>query len=360
MNELKNPITDLMSNCRAKNFPLTGYFELTPRCSLDCKMCYVHLTDEQMRERGCTDLSTEQWIDLIDQAADAGMVFTVLTGGECMLHKGFKEIYLEMKKRNLLITINTNATLINDDYIEFFKKYPPNMIRVSIYGITDDGYERVTGRRVFSRVCENVLKLKHAGFYVKISVTVSRQLYEEAAQIVQFARENHIPYNVDMAMFDAEQETGRSRIDYDLTADEIVAKYLEIMNVEGRIPAHNDTVPEIPERISDGTVATALRCSAGRAEFCIKWNGLMQPCIMEIPNAPKVTELGFEESWKIVTQISRDFVIPVECVACKMQPVCSNCVFLRRDAKDPGHANPEICKVTAAKLKAGITKLKTE
>lgn len=353
----QNPLNDLMNSCRKKEYPLSGYFELTPRCSLDCKMCYVHLTDEQMKERGCSELSSEQWIDLVDQAADAGMLFSILTGGECLLHKGFKEIYLHMKKKNLLITVNTNATLINDDYIEFFKKNPPNLFKISLYGISDDGYETVTGRRVFGKVRDNILKMQDAGFNLKISVTVSRQLYDEAVQIVQFALDHHIPYNVDMAMFDAEQDTGRSRNDYDLSAEEIASKYLEIREAEGIKLYDNHDIPEIPSRLSDDTVAKSLRCSAGRSSFAIKWNGLMQPCIMEIHNAPDVTAVGFQKAWEQVCNISKNMIIPVECISCKMQSACSQCAFLRRDPKDPAHANPEICKVTIAKLKAGITKL---
>ena len=33
---------------REKNIPISGSFELTPLCNLDCKMCYVHLNKAQM------------------------------------------------------------------------------------------------------------------------------------------------------------------------------------------------------------------------------------------------------------------------------------------------------------------------
>ena len=44
---------------RDRGVPISGTFELTPLCNLDCKMCYVHLRKEQMR--GAQLLSTEQW-----------------------------------------------------------------------------------------------------------------------------------------------------------------------------------------------------------------------------------------------------------------------------------------------------------
>ena len=34
---------------REEAIPLTGTFELTPLCNLDCKMCYVHLNKAQMK-----------------------------------------------------------------------------------------------------------------------------------------------------------------------------------------------------------------------------------------------------------------------------------------------------------------------
>lgn len=38
----------LNEKAREKGIPYAGIFELTPRCNLDCKMCYVHLTPKQM------------------------------------------------------------------------------------------------------------------------------------------------------------------------------------------------------------------------------------------------------------------------------------------------------------------------
>ena len=38
---------------RQKGIPLHGTFELTPLCNLNCKMCYVHLSNSQF---GCEKL----------------------------------------------------------------------------------------------------------------------------------------------------------------------------------------------------------------------------------------------------------------------------------------------------------------
>ena len=47
--------------------------------------------------------------------------------------------------------------------------------------------------------------------------------------------------------------------------------------------------------------------------------------------------------------------MPVECRGCSLRAICTNCVLLRQDPADPGHANPEICRRTMMKYEAGLS-----
>ena len=60
-----------MQNARENDTPISGCFELTPLCNLDCKMCYVHLSDSTVKERM---LDGDRWIDLMGQAIENGMM----------------------------------------------------------------------------------------------------------------------------------------------------------------------------------------------------------------------------------------------------------------------------------------------
>ena len=82
---------ELDRKAREKGIPLNGQFELTPLCNFDCKMCYTHLSKDQMRSR--TLLSLEQWRQIADEAYEAGMIRVNLTGGECLAYPGFKDCY---------------------------------------------------------------------------------------------------------------------------------------------------------------------------------------------------------------------------------------------------------------------------
>ena len=72
-------LAHLEHKARKMNVPLFGQFELTPLCTLDCRMCYIHLTPEQMDG---PLLTVAQWKDIFDQALAAGMLEATLTGRE--------------------------------------------------------------------------------------------------------------------------------------------------------------------------------------------------------------------------------------------------------------------------------------
>ena len=130
--------TKLVLAAKEKRIPILGQFELTPCCNLDCKMCYVHNSHSNaLRTR---ELSTETWVRIFNEAYDMGLMFATLTGGECLLRHDFRDLYLHLWNKRVRITIFTNGILINDDLVEFFTMYPPEKIRISIYGSCETAY----------------------------------------------------------------------------------------------------------------------------------------------------------------------------------------------------------------------------
>lgn len=83
----------------------------------------------------------EEWIDLAKQMADAGVLFLLLTGGEPLLFPGFKKLYMELKNLGMILTINTNGTLIDEEWADFFAKNRPRRINITLYGSDDTAYE---------------------------------------------------------------------------------------------------------------------------------------------------------------------------------------------------------------------------
>ena len=96
---------------------------------------YGNLTKEQM---ACPLLSADEWKGLMTEACENGMLRAILTGGECLTHPGFREIYGHLKSLGCEVTVLSNAALLDDEWLRYFEKYRPGAICVTLYGDSDD------------------------------------------------------------------------------------------------------------------------------------------------------------------------------------------------------------------------------
>ena len=97
--------------------PIAGNFELTARCNFNCPMCYVHMSAEEVAEKG-RELSAKEWIAFAEAAKNRGMIFALLTGGEPFVRKDFFEIYGAMKAMGLMVSINSNGSMLQGEVLE--------------------------------------------------------------------------------------------------------------------------------------------------------------------------------------------------------------------------------------------------
>ena len=122
--------------------PVMGGFELTSRCNFNCKMCYVH-NQENYKELKKKELSVDEWMQIAKEAKEQGLLFLLLTGGEAMLREDFIELYSQLAVMGFRITINSNGSLLNEEILSCFKRYPPSRVNISLYGACDEKYQEL-------------------------------------------------------------------------------------------------------------------------------------------------------------------------------------------------------------------------
>jgi MoaA/NifB/PqqE/SkfB family radical SAM enzyme len=81
-------VDELHRRAAARRQPVNGTFELTERCNLACRMCYVCQAPGDAAGLA-KELPAAEWVELARQAVDNGMVFLLLTGGEVFLRPDF-------------------------------------------------------------------------------------------------------------------------------------------------------------------------------------------------------------------------------------------------------------------------------
>ncbi len=334
-----------------KRLPICGQFELTPRCNLDCKMCYIHNQDSNACKN--RELSTQQWKDIFDQAYDNGLLFATLTGGECLIRPDFRELYLHLYNKRVLISVLTNGTTINRDYVEFFAAHKPEFIRISLYGSSEEAYERVTGHKGFAKTVQAIRMLQDAGIKVQVTVTPSSYMGDDYIEIVKFARENGFEL-VFSEMILVPNRDNPEKADHYLTEDQIVEFSVRRQELyRSVVPA--EQVPE-PFGPMDQEPGRGLTCSAGNALACVTWEGVMHPCINAMIGGTSLLEKTYAEAWEQVKAEADSVVQGVECKGCAYEKLCPKCPAMRLTSLHSGRCNTAVCAIAKRLAAAGVYK----
>ena len=100
--------------------PLSGAFEISPLCNMDCKMCYVRMSKEEMNKVG-RQRTVDEWIEIAEQAKEMGTLFILLTGGEPFLYKDFKELgsYTACKEKGVTRLEGKEYIVQDGDLVHF-------------------------------------------------------------------------------------------------------------------------------------------------------------------------------------------------------------------------------------------------
>lgn len=337
---------------REKGVPISGSFELTPLCNLDCKMCYVHLNKEQMK--GAQLLSIDQWKDIMQQAVDAGMMYARLTGGECLTYPGFKELYLFLRELGVEVTILSNGLLMNEEMTGFLRENPPAEVQITLYGVSEDGYERVTGKRAFSLVTENMRRLQAEEISLRIAVTPNAYM-TDGEDVVRFLHSGEYRFSINAGLMQPREETGRSH------ADAGVDTYISMLKLRAALDGKNivpecdpDSLPDPMGNADEGR--KGVRCGAGRSGFSVDWQGGMRPCNTFPCEPVNLLERSFACAWEKTHEMARNYPLPIECEGCAYKGVCKHCVAEHAVGAAAGHASPEICVFGRKMIEEGLLK----
>ena len=155
--------------------PFSIAFELLPVCNLSCKMCYVRKSMDYVKKNGGL-IRAKEWISYAKEAADLGMLFPLLTGGEPLLHPDFKEIFIAMQKMGMQISINSNATLIDKEMAKWFSEHCPTRINITLYGASPETYKLLCGSAdAYYKVREAIKWLKYYHIPIKFNTSMRQR-----------------------------------------------------------------------------------------------------------------------------------------------------------------------------------------
>jgi len=341
----------IQERTREANIPHHGSFELTPLCNLDCKMCYVHLQDPSVRHRM---LSGEQWISLIQQAIDAGMMEALLTGGEAMTHPAFWDIYMYLINHGIVTHVKTNGLLLNEEAIKRFQDYPPIKLDISLYGCDSESYVAVTGVDAYEQVVSHIRKAVEAGLTIQIMVTPSSYMSPWTERVMKLAKSFGVSVMVNDSLIEAHENTGRKKADFDLSFEEDLIIKEKTKEMFPPLYSADDHEFFMKRRNRPMLSEKGLYCSAGRSGFAINWDGVMVPCLSfprDVVCAYPLCD-GFLQAWREVNKGVKNYEVPKACHSCELNGKCHYCPMRHPKGAAKHQCDPDYCNNLKARYKA--------
>lgn len=324
----------LYQKATAAGVPISGTFELTPVCNMDCKMCYVRMSKGQ--QEAVRPLRTaDEWLDLAKRAKDAGMLYLLLTGGEPFLHPQFREILTGLHQMGFVLSINSNGTMIDEKAVEWLKTVPPTRINISLYGASNETYARLCGNpQGFTQVDRAITLLCEAGISVKLNCSLTPYNAEDLAAMTAYAEQRGLVLQVATYMFPSIRKDASMVGKNDRFSPEEAARYAAYSELlalgKTAFLAAGEHLP-MPTDIEESCaeIGDGVRCRAGRCSFWITWEGRMTPCGMfPCDGALNVFETDFNTVWQTIRQQTAAIRLPAQCADCSMKKNCRACAAM--------------------------------
>lgn len=280
VNSLSLPRSPLWSKMKSARRIFSFNLEITARCNNNCRHCYINLPAGDSRAKG-KELSLDAVGHVADEAISLGAMWCLVTGGEPLLREDFPEIYLYLKRKGFLVSVFTNAALINSGHIKLFKKYPPRDAEVTVYGVTEETYERVT--RVpgsFNAFMRGLDLLLDNGIKVRFKAMALRSNVHELPWIARFCRERTKDYfRFDPFLhlrFDRDAGRNEEIKSERLSPEEIVA--VEQADPERSAALEKDCDKLIMPEAGHISCNHLFRCGAGNGSFAVSYDGFFHLC----------------------------------------------------------------------------------
>lgn len=301
---------------RAKAFerllPVSVTIELTKRCNLHCRHCYV--------SGSAPGLPLQRLNRLMAELVQAGCIWVVLTGGEVAMRSDWLEIARSAKRHGLIVSVLTNGTLMSEQELDELVALGPARVSVSVYAGEPARHDAITGQLgSFVRSVAVLKYLVDAGVRCRLSCTLMDLNLDQYPEVIGIAQSLGCDYQFDPTV------GPRSNGDLDVTERRVpVDRLREFFLDEGILRASREGAaiegPACPEP------REMRNCAAGFTTAFVDASGDVYPCMGFPPAFGSIAERPFVEVWRgpVASEHRHKMLAPLSgCDGCAVTAFCA-------------------------------------
>ncbi|MEU8801218.1 radical SAM protein [Spirillospora sp. NPDC048819] len=145
--------------------PRMLWLDLTRKCQLECTHCY---NDSGPAGTHGT-MFREDWIRVIDQAWDSGVVWIQLIGGEPTMHPDAVELLCHALDLGMAVEVYSNLVHVSAAWWDLFQRDGVS-IATSYYAADASGHNAVTGRPSHRLTRGNIMRAVQFGVPIRVGI----------------------------------------------------------------------------------------------------------------------------------------------------------------------------------------------
>lgn len=296
--------------------------EITHKCPLKCKHCYVDAGEG-------SSIEFELIKKIFIECSTMGIKSIQLTGGEPLIHKDFNKIVDLALSYDIELHIFTSGYYYTDDILKKFEEYKGNrniLFQVSIDGLeeTHDEFRGVLGS--YNKSMSFIKQVIELGFRVTVGTCIDTQVYSELKELSQLIRQ----IGVSAHRISAISDRGRANENLIKTSNEIMKnKRRLIKELSGELNSKEFQVYYFEEGDAYIDYKYKHNCGLGQTSLKIDPDGNISPCVM---SSTKYANINVMSLLEIQKKYSRLWEVPFspadsKCMSCNSSELCNHCVI---------------------------------
>lgn len=330
----------LFQSFERKIIPYLGQLHLTEKCNLECVHCY------RIGLPVGGEMKTHEWIRVLHELHAEGTMNLTFSGGEPLVHPGWRDIIRETARLKFQYEIFQNGTILKDDDIVFLKEHNIREIHFSIHGIGDVHDRFVKMKGAFAKAMPKVKRTVDAGIKTVVKMSVMQSTFESIGALGDLCREAGAIFAPSYHITARHVGGNNDFLSDTLTPAQIQECERKYTEWTGRPELSSDCIDvEHPEM-----------CNMGWARFSIGPLGDLYPCSQVPESVGNIRHTPFQEVWRYSQRLNEIRMNKGKelktCTSCSLVSACKfRCMGQFKQAT--GHydkPDPNHCGIAAAWL----------
>lgn len=162
-------------------------WEITTRCNLRCRHCYLHNELESPQAMPENELNTQECLTIVEQLDEAKVFLVeVVGGGEPFVRPDIMVVLRQLGEKKFWTRIVTNGMLVDEEIAQNLADIQINKVSVSLESSTPEINDTIRGKGSFKKAIRGINYLRDFGVPFRIQMTVTKMNYKGIEDMVKF------------------------------------------------------------------------------------------------------------------------------------------------------------------------------